>query len=305
MEKYLNKIIQGNCLELVKDLDNESLDAVIIDPPFGEGFSYAGDNNINSASILLNQFLRLIYPKLKIESHLAIFWTMRNVDICIEAIKKNYTFRRLVTMYIPTGEARPYLGWLPRTQAIAVGQKYIPCEPSELHWKLAVYLKNYISKLGYNNQSLSNEIGCSPNLIRKWTLLGNPQWCLPTPKFYEKLKSTLGLDGKFDFMLNRESVFTKAPQSGFPYHHDCYIVDDKKEKMKHPAQKPLSVIKHIVECVVPKDGVVLDAFAGSGTTALGALETGRNFIGFEISEQFCSVARNRIDEWKKNNAKMS
>jgi DNA modification methylase len=149
---------------------------------------------------------------------------------------------------------------------------------------------------GYTRQQLADIVGCTSNLIRKWTLQGNPQWCLPTPAFYAQLRKVLNLDGRYDFMLTRQSVFVKAPLKGFSYQHDCYILDEKQEELLHPAQKPLSVVTHVVECIAPKDGIVLDAFAGSGTTALGALATERNFICFEVSEQFCDVARRRIAE---------
>jgi len=294
--KWINEVVHGNCLQLTKELDDGSIDGVVIDPPFGEGFSYAGDRSSIAATTLLDQFLRIVYPKLKPEGHLAIFWAMRHVDLCIEAVKKNYTFRRLVTMYMPSGEARPYLGWLPRTQAIVIGQKYTPGVPSDLHWEFAAYLQAAMESLDYTRQRLADILGCSYNLVRKWTQQGNPQWCLPTPVFYEQLKKVLDLDDQYDFMLTRQSVFVKAPLKGFSYKHDCYILDEKHEELLHPAQKPLSVVSHIVECIAPKDGVVLDAFAGSGTTALGALATKRNFICFEVSEQFCDVARRRIAE---------
>lgn len=300
--RWINQIVNGNCLQLAKELDNESLDGVVIDPPFGEGFSYAGDRNTASAVILLNQFLRVIYPKIKPEGHLAIFWAMRHVDLCIESVKRNYTFRRLVTMYVPTGEARPYLGWLPRTQAIVVGQKYAPGEPSNFHWEISEYIQSAMDIAGYSRNELAKALGCNANLVRKWTQQGNPQWCLPTPQFYQKMKELLRLDDKYDFMLARKSVFVKAPLKGFRYKHDCYVVDEQSGEMLHPAQKPLNVVSHIVECIAPKDGIVLDAFAGSGTTALAALATGRNFICFEVSKQFCSVARNRIAEWQQTHS---
>jgi DNA modification methylase len=42
--------------------------------------------------------------------------------------------------------------------------------------------------------------------------------------------------------------------------------------------------------------VVLDPFIGSGTTAVAAKKTGRHYIGFEISEDYCDIARKRVEE---------
>ncbi|RLI90401.1 MAG: hypothetical protein DRO89_05910, partial [Candidatus Altiarchaeales archaeon] len=168
--KYLNEIVCGDCLELLLELPDESLDSSLIDPPFGEGQDYKGDETLDGAAILLNQYLKSLLPKLKNNSHVAIFWTMRNVEIPIQALKNNaYTYRRIVCMYIPTGNARPYLGWLPRTQAIVIGQKYVGSQPSDFHWELSEYLGARLEKLGYTRSSLAKSLGCDPRLIMKWT----------------------------------------------------------------------------------------------------------------------------------------
>ena len=49
----LNKITQGDCLNLIGKIDDESLSSSIIDPPYGEGFDYDGDSNIKEAKDLL------------------------------------------------------------------------------------------------------------------------------------------------------------------------------------------------------------------------------------------------------------
>lgn len=290
---YLNKITCINCLKALDNIPDDSIDAVVIDPPYGEGFEYDGDETLKSAKSLLKAFLKKVKSKLKQNSHIVIFWTMRNVDVCIESTKEHFTFRRVATMYLPKGGARPYLGWLPRTQAIVIGQKYVPGQPSDFHYELSEHLKNKLDESLYNRSSLAKALGCDSRLVMKWTRPGDPSWCLPTPRFYPKLKELLNLDNRFDFLLTRENT-TKRKECDFSYKHDCYIIDDKNEYMIHPAQKPLSVVEHIVTCVCPKGGIVLDGFSGSGTTAVAARNTKRNFICFEISEDFCKIARERL-----------
>lgn len=68
-----------------------------------------------------------------------------------------------------------------------------------------------------------------------------------------------------------------------------------KERTGHPAQYPIELVKdHVISWSNPGD-VVLDPFMGSGTTAVACLRTGRNYIGYEISPEYCALARNRID----------
>ncbi len=289
----LNQIIQGDCLELTKELEDESIDGCVIDPPYGENLGFDGDNGISEARKLLQTFLDTLFPKLQQNGHVAIFWTMRNVDACIEAVKSKYTFRRILTMYLPKGNARPYLGWLPRTQAIVIGQKYVPGQPTDFHWELSTHLKQKMEESGYSRSQLAKILECDSRLIMKWTRPGDWAWCLPTPRFYPKLKELLSLDDRYDLLLTRKPT-NREMRNDFKYKHDCYIVDDKNSEMKHPAQKPLSVVEHLVECIVPEGGVVLDGFAGSGTTAVAARNKKRNFICFEISPEFCTVARERL-----------
>lgn len=293
MQQFLNKITQGNCLELIEQLPDESLDSCVCDPPYGENQCFEGDDP-REAPDLLNAFLAKLYSKLKPNGHVAIFWTMRQLDVCIEAVKKNYTFRRVLTLYLPAGAARPFLGFLPRCQAIVLAQKYVPGQPTEFHFELSNYLRQKLDESGLTRSELARELGCNSRLVMKWTRPNDPAWCLPTPRFYPKLKELLKIEDQYDFLLTRQPS-NRENRSDFKYHHDCYIVRNKKNgKMLHPSQKPLSVLEHIVPCLTPEGGIVLDAFAGSGTTAVAAKKTGRQFICFEVSEEFCEIAKGRL-----------
>jgi site-specific DNA-methyltransferase (adenine-specific) len=68
------------------------------------------------------------------------------------------------------------------------------------------------------------------------------------------------------------------------------------ERENHPTQKPLEIIERIIKASCPLDGIVLDCFMGSGTTAIACLNTGRNYIGYEVSEEYCDLIENRITQ---------
>jgi hypothetical protein len=195
-------------------------------------------------------------------------------------------------MYLPKGNARPYLGWLPRTQAILIGQKYLPKQPTEFHYDMAQYLNNALLLSGFTKSEIARRLGCDSRLVMKWTRIGDPAWCLPTPRFYKPLKELLKLNQEFDILLDREPANNN--RDDFDYKHDTYIVDNKNEEMLHPSQKPLSVVEHLVSCLSPVDGLLFDGFAGSGTTAVACKNTGRNFVAVEISPDYCEIARKRL-----------
>lgn len=71
---------------------------------------------------------------------------------------------------------------------------------------------------------------------------------------------------------------------------------NSKERVNHPTQKPLSLMKRCIEiCTNPND-VVLDFCMGSGTTGVAAVNLNRNFIGIELDKQYFDIAQNRIKE---------
>lgn len=290
----LNNITCGNCLDLIDNIPDEFLSSSVIDPPYGERMGYAGDDSVEEASILLENYLDKLFPKLKQDSHIAVFWTMRNLDVCLDIIRKKYTFRRILTMYLPFNNSRPYLGFLSKTLPIVIAQKYLPCKMKEFQSNLAIYLKEQMKSLGYTASALSLKLECSSSLVGKWTTNSN-KFCLPTAEFYSKLKELLKLDERYDFLLKRDHMFREHRVKDFEYKHDCYVIKEKKKReMFHPSEKPLFIMEHLVSCLTPTNEFVLDGFAGSGSTLLAAKNMGRQYIGFEMDDKFCQIAKQRL-----------
>jgi len=63
-------------------------------------------------------------------------------------------------------------------------------------------------------------------------------------------------------------------------------------KNEHPAAFPVKLIDRIISSTNAK--VILDPFMGSGTTAISALNFKRNYIGIDISPEYCDMAEERI-----------
>jgi DNA modification methylase len=64
----------------------------------------------------------------------------------------------------------------------------------------------------------------------------------------------------------------------------------------HPTVKPIELMKYLIKLITPPGGAVLDMFAGSGSTLVAAKYSGFNFIGFEINEEYCIIARKRLSQ---------
>jgi DNA modification methylase len=76
--------------------------------------------------------------------------------------------------------------------------------------------------------------------------------------------------------------FTK-PQSNF-----------KKDKLVHPTQKPLELLKHLVSISTKEGDIILDCFAGSGTTGVACKELNREFILIEKDKEYFKLIEERL-----------
>lgn len=74
----------------------------------------------------------------------------------------------------------------------------------------------------------------------------------------------------------------------------------RRQDQIHPTQKPVELIEFLVKSYCPEGGLVLDNCMGSGTTAVACLNTGRDFIGFELNREYFETAVNRITELENN-----
>ena len=72
---------------------------------------------------------------------------------------------------------------------------------------------------------------------------------------------------------------------------------ERGEGNKHPTVKPLALLKYLLTLLeTPTGGVVLDPFAGSGSTLVATQQMGRQAIGIELSEEYCEMAARRLSQ---------
>lgn len=120
-----------------------------------------------------------------------------------------------------------------------------------------------------------------------WMSAGNPtlrdlhEYILVFSKdrFDRPLKgiSTISRD---EFMAATTSVWT--------------IPSESARRVGHPAPFPVALVERLINLYTFENDVVLDPFMGSGSTAVAASKTGRNFIGYEISEEYVALSYKRV-----------
>ena len=94
---------------------------------------------------------------------------------------------------------------------------------------------------------------------------------------------------------NLEKWKKYSPNSG----NYIEIQNLSSDRGNHPTQKPLELMKALIELVTQEGQVVLDPFAGSGTTLLAAKELERKYIGFEMKDEFFENAIKRLENKNK------
>jgi site-specific DNA-methyltransferase (adenine-specific) len=100
----------------------------------------------------------------------------------------------------------------------------------------------------------------------------------------------------FSFVKDKKPTFNSEYDSGIYRHPLCH----GKERLEHPTQKPLALIRELVEKHSNPGDTVLDTFAGTGTTGHACIQSGREYILAERDESYFRLLSSRIESAKQN-----
>jgi site-specific DNA-methyltransferase (adenine-specific) len=204
----------------------------------------------------------------------------------------------------------------PETERIIMAERY---EADELFLKnssserpgLFAGLRDYLiqerDKAGLTNaevnQQWRKEKGGNGGMASHW--FTDSQWQLPTPENYQWLQKLFNR-GRGEYkILNREYEELKKEYEELRRYFALEKTDPKTElwrfkpslnKHGHPTEKPLSLISFMVRISSRQDQVILDPFAGSGTTGVAAKLLNRKCTLIEKEEKYCEIAARRLSQ---------
>ncbi len=120
-----------------------------------------------------------------------------------------------------------------------------------------------------------------------------------TPYRPQMITGTPHMRGPFGRRKQNSSVYGNFSDDNRTYESDEYYPDTiirfcAELQGIHPTQKPVALFEYFIGTYTNEGEVVLDNCIGSGTTAIAAIRTGRHYIGIDISEEYCEIARERI-----------
>ncbi|MFH1238272.1 MAG: site-specific DNA-methyltransferase [archaeon] len=108
------------------------------------------------------------------------------------------------------------------------------------------------------------------------------------------------------YTINRKATYkgegynkqTDSFKENTGFRHPTSVLEFSNPRIKggHPTQKPVELFEWLVKTYTNKGDLVLDNTIGSGTTAVSCINTGRNYIGIELSKKYCKMADKRIKE---------
>lgn len=98
-----------------------------------------------------------------------------------------------------------------------------------------------------------------------------------------------------------ELIYTtfKKPVKKIVFRQQGFITDSK-DKRYHPTQKPTELLEILITTYTKQGDTILDPFMGSGSTGVACVNTGRNFIGMELDQNYFEIAKQRIEEAQRN-----
>ena len=103
-----------------------------------------------------------------------------------------------------------------------------------------------------------------------------------------------------DILFSGESiiklpVYERARKGIFLCMQDPTVIDGvSNSELKHPTQKPVELLKYLIETYTNENETVLDNCMGSGSTGVACVNTNRDFIGIELDKDYFNIAKQRI-----------
>ena len=273
--KYLNQIICGDSLELLKEIPNDAIDMVITSPPYDNIRDYKGYTlNLNQTGIEL-------------------FRVMKEGGIAAVVIQdQTKDFGKTLTSF------KLAVDWCE-----IAGFKLFEC---------LIYRKCGAEGAWWNKRFRVDHEYMMVFLKGK-----RPQYFNKEPLKIPSKHGGKTMTGAGTRLTNGTRIDTRPITINLMKCRGTiweYMTagDGTRLKHQHPATYPDQLPFDFIQCFCPLDGIVLDPFIGSGTTALAAMSLNRNFIGFDISEEYVELANQRIKQdlsiyknkaeaWSQNN----
>lgn len=270
----LNSIYKGDCFDLVKKIDDASIDLIYMDPPFytqrihkltdryGDEFSF------NDSWENINKYIEYIEVRLA---------------ACKKVLKDSGSIflhcDRNASHYLKIALDRVFGEKNFQSEIIWCYKRWSNSKKGLLNNHQVIFFYSKTNKFKFN--SIYTDYSDTTNIDQI---------------LQERVRDK---NGKSKYKIDEDgNVVMGQAKKGVPLSDvwDIPFLNPKaKERVGYPTQKPIVLLEQIIKLVTAENDIVLDPFMGSGTTLVAAKLLGRRFIGFDISDDALMLAEKRLN----------
>ena len=321
---------QMDALEYLKTLPDASVDAVITDPPYFRVKGAAWDRQWADRATFLQwvgglaaEWRRVLVPNGSLYCFASPQLAAR-VEVAVEDagfvilnnltwVKPNNTVGRasrdaLTQFHTADHERIVFAQPLKRHNGERDALRAYANAQHELARLVYAPIREYLAgerdRAGWVDRDIDKALGCN-GMAGHW--FGGSQWCLPSRERYAQLQHLFNGGGDYDYLrrdyedlrrdyedlrrpFNLGSSSTSRPAGGVW----SFGMHNATDKNRHICQKPLPLLRHMIETSTRPDALILDSFAGSGSTGVAAVQLGRRFVGTELDPEWAQRAEAAI-----------
>lgn len=245
---------QGDCLELMKDIPDGSVDMILADLPYGT--TTCKWDSLIPFDLLWKQYKRII----KNRGQIVLFGTEPFTSQLVSSNLKWY---------------REHLTWIKHRPSNFAAAKH-------LHMKYTEDIIVFGSGSGTYNPQMQKRISPRISEMQKsnW-VLSSP--CKKSVVSFNSERNPIN-SNRWDSKLRYPMDYLKFPA----------VVNNSKEKTIHPTQKPVKLLEYLIKTYSNESDLILDNCMGSGSTGVACVNLDRNFIGIELDDDYFKIAKDRI-----------
>jgi len=323
----IDTVICGDALEVMRGMDDNSIDLIATDPPYfrvkGDWWDRQWDDAgkfIEWIGELCEQWERILKPN----GSLYVFASPKMAARVEVEVGRRLNVLNVITWAKPEFSTKAEMNdkstsrsFFPASERIIFAEHYgadniakgeagYAAKCDELRGFVFEPLRKYLDDerraAGISLSDIETATGWASTKVRHYFCSGKDWWRMPTEESWGALSGIMALRPysehrrEYEY-LRREYEDLRRPFSltaDVPYTDVWTFPTVNHYPGKHPCEKPLEMMRHIIRTSSREGGVVLDCFAGSGTTLLAARNLGRHYVGIDIEQKWCEFVRGRI-----------
>lgn len=306
MKELINKIINDDCINVLKETPNDTFDLEILDPPYYKAIDEKWDKQWKTEEEYLQwteQYIKECVRTLKPTGSLYIYG---NFDILTKIkvliLDKLLYFRQNITLSkglrAIAGRTSDKLRMFPTASEYLLFyvKQNEDCylEDEVNHKDLRVYFLNAMKEANYNRTTLNKKLG---HRKAEHTFYTKEQWWIPTEEVYTELQQIMNLPLSYSTIINNfnKNRFTFNLPTGVT---DVWDFIPDKVRYGHKTQKPADITERIIKASSNKGDLVFIPFAGSGSEIVKCIELNRNYIACETNKEYIdNIINERINTY--------